>query len=204
MSKFSKGEAVRFGWTIVMANLGLAIVAMIIMLMINAFPVYTESVVVALVSAFFTMVVALGVMRMALRFVDGERGELIDLFAKIPLVVPYLIASIIVGLVTTTGFILLVIPGIYWGLRLQFFGWVIVDKEVGALEATRVSWEITRGSAWQLFLMWWLLFFVNVLGFLAIGIGLLVTVPLSLVAMGHVYRTLERGCDLERATGEEY
>jgi uncharacterized membrane protein len=204
MSKFSKGEAVRFGWTIVMANLGLAIVAMIIMLMINAFPVYTESVVVALVSAFFTVVVALGVMRMALRFVDGERGELIDLFAKIPLVVPYLIASIIVGLVTTAGFILLVIPGIYWGLRLQFFGWVIVDKEVGALEATRVSWEITRGSAWQLFLMWWLLFFVNVLGFLAIGIGLLVTVPLSLVAMGHVYRTLERGCDLERATGEEY
>jgi uncharacterized membrane protein len=204
MSKFSKGEAVRFGWTIVMANLGLAIVAMIIMLMINAFPVYTESVVVALVSAFFTVVVALGVMRMALRFVDGERGELIDLFAKIPLVVPYLIASIIVGLVTTAGFILLVIPGIYWGLRLQFFGWVIVDKEVGALEATRVSWETTRGSAWQLFLMWWLLFFVNVLGFLAIGIGLLVTVPLSLVAMGHVYRTLERGCDLERATGEEY
>ena len=204
MSKFSKGEAVRFGWTIVMANLGLAIVAMIIMLMINAFPVYTESVVVALVSAFFTMVVALGVMRMALRFVDGERGELIDLFAKIPLVVPYLIASIIVGLVTTTGFILLVIPGIYWGLRLQFFGWVIVDKEVGALEATRVSWEITRGSAWQLFLMWWLLFFVNVLGFLAIGIGLLVTVPLSLVAMGHVYRTLERGCDFDRTREEEY
>lgn len=204
MSKFSKGEAVRFGWTIVMANLGLAIVAVIIVLVINAFPVYTESAVVALVSAFFTMVVALGVMRMALRFVDGERGELIDLFAKIPLIVPYLIASIIVGLVTTAGFILLVIPGIYWGLRLQFFGWVIVDKEVGALEAMRVSWEITRGSAWQLFLMWWLLFFVNVLGFLVIGIGLLVTVPLSLVAMGHVYRTLERGGDLERARGEEY
>ena len=204
MSKFSKGEAVRFGWTIVMANLGLAIVAVIIVLVINAFPVYTESAVVALVSAFFTMVVALGVMRMALRFVDGERGELIDLFAKIPLIVPYLIASIIVGLVTTAGFILLVIPGIYWGLRLQFFGWVIVDKEVGALEATRVSWEITRGSAWQLFLMWWLLFFVNVLGFLVIGIGLLVTVPLSLVAMGHVYRTLERGGDLERSRGEEY
>ncbi len=202
MSKFSKSEAVRFGWTIVMANLGLAIVAMIIVLTINVFPVYTESVVVALVSAFFTMVVALGVMRMALRFVDGERGELIDLFAKIPLIVPYLIASIIVGLVTTAGFILLVIPGIYWGLRLQFFGWVIVDKEVGALEATRVSWEITRGSAWQLFLMWWLLFFVNVLGFLAIGIGLLVTVPLSLVAMGHVYRTLERGCDFERTREE--
>jgi len=205
MKMFSKGEAIRFGWATVMANLGLAIVAMLIVCMINVFPVFTESVVVALVSAFFTMVVALGVMRIALRFVDGDRGELVDLFAKIPLIIPYLIASIVVGIVTTVGFILLIIPGIYWGLRLQFFGWVIVDKEVGPFEAVNESWEITRGSAWQLFLLWWVLFFVNVLGFMALGIGLLVTVPLSLVAMGYVYRTLERGGESERTgAGSEY
>ncbi|UCG85899.1 MAG: hypothetical protein JSW71_18630 [Gemmatimonadota bacterium] len=205
MRMFSKAEAVRFGWTTVMANLGLAIVAMLIVLMINVFPVYTESTIVALVSAFFTMVVALGVMRMALRFVDGDRGELVDLFAKIPLIVPYLIASIVVGFITTIGFMLLIIPGIYLGLRLQFFGWVIVDKEAGPLDAVAESWEITRGSAWQLFLLWWVLFFVNVLGLIALGIGLLVTVPLSVVAMGYVYRSLEQGGADERPSeGEEY
>lgn len=198
MKLFSKGEAIKFGWVTVTANLGLFIVAMLIVLMINVFPVYTESIVVTLVSVVFTMVVTLGVMRMALRFVDRGRGELVDLFAKIPLIVPYLIASIIVGVVTTVGFFLLIIPAIYWGLRLQFFGWVIVDKDVGPFQAIQESWEITRGSAWQLFLMWWVLFFVNVLGLLALGIGLLVTVPLSLVAMGYIYRILERGGDVEQ------
>ncbi len=175
-----------------MGNLGLAIVAMLIVVIINVFPVYTESAVVAFVSAIFTMVVALGVMRMALRFVDGDRGELVDLFAQIPLVIPYFIASIVVGMITTVGFVLLIIPGIYWALRFQFFGWVIVDKAVGPLEAMRESWEITRGSAGNLFLFALLLFAVNVLGLLALGIGLIITVPLSLVATGYVYRTLER------------
>ena len=129
---------------------------------------------------------------MALRFVDGDRGELVDLFAQIPLIIPYFIASIVVGIITTTGFVLLIIPGIYWGLRFQFFGWVIVDKEVGPLEAMQESWEITRGSAGNLFLFALLLFAVNLLGLLALGIGLIITVPLSLVATGYVYRTLER------------
>jgi uncharacterized membrane protein len=82
---------------------------------------------------------------------------------------------------------------------------VIVDKEVGPFEAVNESWQITRGSAWQLFLLCWVLFFVNVLGFIALGIGLLVTVPLSLVTMGYVYRTLERGGESEQTgAGSEY
>ena len=192
MKLFSKREAIGFGWTTVMGNLGLALVAMFIVVLINVFPVYTESVVVGFVSAIFTMVVALGVMRMALRFVDGDRGELADLFAQIPLIIPYFVASIVVGIITTVGFMLLIIPGIYWALRFQFFGWVIVDKEVGPLEAMQESWEITRGSALNLFLFAVLLLAVNVLGACALVIGLLVTVPLSVVAMGYVYRTLER------------
>ena len=131
-------------------------------------------------------------MRMALRFVDGDRGELADLFAKISLIIPYFVASIVVGIITTVGFMLLIIPGIYWGLRFQFFGWVIVDKEVGPLEAMRESWEITRGSAGSLFLFALLLFAVNLVGALVVLVGLIVTVPLSLVATGYVYRTLER------------
>ena len=93
MKLFSKREAIGFGWTTVMGNLGLAVVAMLIVVIINAFPVYTKSAVVTMVSAIFTMVVTLGVMRMALRFVDGDRGELVDLFAQIPLIIPYFIAS---------------------------------------------------------------------------------------------------------------
>ena len=195
MKVFSKGEAIRFGWTTVIGNLGLFIVAILIVWLMSAFPAIWDSWVVYAVAWLFAMVVTLGVMRMSLRFVDEERGELVDLFAKIPLIIPYLIASIIVGIIVMIGFCLLIIPGIYLALRLQFFGWAIVDKELGPIAAIQESWEITQGSAGNLFLLWWLLLFVNVAGMLALGIGLLVTSPLTLVAMGYVYRKLERSTE---------
>jgi uncharacterized membrane protein len=195
MKLFSKGEAIKFGWTTVIGNLGLFIVAILIVWLMSAFPAIFDSWIVYLVSWLFAMVVTLGVMRMSLRFVDDERGELVDLFAKIPLIIPYLIASIVVAVIVMVGFILLIIPGIYLALRLQFFGWAIVDKDLGPFAAIQESWEMTQGSAWNLFLLWWLLLFVNVAGMLALGIGLLVTSPLTLVAMAYVYRKLERSIE---------
>ncbi len=189
--RFSIGDAVRFGWTTATANLGLFIVAMIIVVMITIFPVFFDSALVAFVSWVLTMVVTLGIMRMSLRFVDGGRGELADLFASIPLVISYLIASIIVGMVVTVGFFLLIFPGIYLALRLQFYCWSIIDKEAGPFGCMEHSWTVTKGSAWQLFLFAVVLVFVNLLGLLALGVGLLVTIPLSLVAVAHVYRSLE-------------
>ena len=190
--KFSKGEAVRFGWETVTSNLGLFVVAVAIMLGVNLMPVVSGSIVVAIVASLLCLVVAMGLMRMSLRFVDGGRGELADLFATFSLIVKYILASVIVGIVVLVGVILLIIPGIIWGVRLQFYGWAVVDKGAAPFEAVRMSWEMTRGSFWNLFLLGLVLALVNILGALALLVGLLVTVPLSVVAMGYVYRKLER------------
>jgi uncharacterized membrane protein len=193
MRRFSKGEAIRFGWTTVTQNFGLALVAMLIIVIIHGFSAYSRSGIAAVVAFVFTIVVALGAMRMVLRFVDGDRGELVDLFAKIPLVISYVIATLLVGIITIFAFCLLIIPGIYVGIRLQFYGWAIVDKDLGPLAAMQESWEITEGSVWNLFLLGLLFFLIGILGLMAIGLGLLITVPLTLVATGYVYRALERG-----------
>ena len=95
-------------------------------------------------------------------------------------------------LVVTIGFLLLILPGIYLSVRWYLFPWVLVDKGVGPFEALRQSWEMTRGSFWNLFLLGFLLCVINILGTMALLIGLLVTIPLSIVAVGHVYRQLER------------
>jgi uncharacterized membrane protein len=71
------------------------------------------------------------------------------------------------------------------------YTWAIIDKQAGPIEALQQSWEMTRGSAWNLVLLGLLLGLVNMLGMLAIGLGMLVTAPLSLVAMGYAYRRLE-------------
>jgi len=191
--RFSMGEAVRFGWHTVTGNLGTFATAIIIIVVMNVFPVFFDSPVVAIVSWIFTMIVTLGIMRISLRFVDGETGELADLFATLPLVAGYLIASIFAGIAAGIAVIFLIIPGIYVGIRLQFYAWVIVDRGTGPFQALEQSWAITRGSVWRLFLFALLLGVVNLLGLLALGIGLLVTMPMALVALAHVYRSLARG-----------
>ena len=190
-SGFSIDEAVKFGWSTVTRNFGLFVVAMLIVLGINVFPVFFDSVVVFIVAWFFTLVVGMGMLRIALRFVDGDRGELVDLFSTFNLVPSYLIASIAVSIIVSFGFVLLIIPGIYLAIRLHFYGWVIIDKEVGPFAALDKGWAVTRGAFWDIFLLMIVLFLVNLLGVLALGIGLLVTAPLSLVALGYAYRRLE-------------
>jgi uncharacterized membrane protein len=191
--KFSKGEAIKFGWDTTTGNLGLFVLALIIIVAISMMTVVVPgSWVVMAVSCVLNLVVGLGVVRMALRFVDGEKGELVDLFSTIALIVTYLIASIVVGIVVTVGLCLLLLPGIYWAVRLYMFPWVIVDKGVGPFEAMRQSWAITEGSFWNLFLLGVLLGGINILGTMALLIGLFVTIPLSVLAVGYVYRRLEQ------------
>jgi uncharacterized membrane protein len=191
-TRFYIGDAIKFSWSTVISNLGLFIVALLIVCAISMLPVLFESFVAGIVSWVLGMVVTLGIMRMSLKFVDGGRGELINLFENIPLIMSYLLASIVVGIVAMLGFILLIIPGIIFSVRLQLYGWAIVDRELGPFNSISESWEITRGAFWKLIGLWFVLAGINILGLLAIGIGLLITIPMSIVASAHVYRQLAR------------
>jgi len=190
--RFSIGEAIKFGWSTATSNLGLFIVALLIVCAISMFPVLFDSLVAMIVSGVLGMVVTLGIMRMSLKFVDGGRGELIDLFETIPFIVSYLVASIVVGVVAMIGFLLLVIPGIIFSVRLQFYAWAVIDGRPGPFASIQESWEVTRGAFWRLIGFWFVLAGVNILGALALGVGLLITIPMSLVATAHVYRQLTR------------
>ena len=190
---FSKSEAIKFGWDTTTGNLGLMVISLVIIAAIGVMPVVaSDSWVVMVVTWVFDIVVGLGIVRMTLRFVDGGKGELVDLFSAIPLIPKYLIASIVVCIGVSIGFVLLILPGIYLSVRWYMYPWVLVDKEVGPFEALRQSWEMTRGSFWNLFLLGFLLCLINLLGTMALLIGLLVTIPLSVVAIGYAYRHLER------------
>ena len=192
MAEFSIGEAIKFGWSTATGNLGLYLVAMVIWIMIEMMPaILTKSIVVTTVGWVLGLVVTMGIMKMSLRFVDGDHGELADLFATFPSLISYILASFLVGIIVTIGMLLLIVPGIILGIRLQMYVWAIVDNHAGPIEALQQSWTMTRGFAWNLFLLNLLLGLINMLGMLAIGIGLVVTVPLSMVAWGHAYRRLE-------------
>lgn len=103
----------------------------------------------------------------------------------------YLGAKIFAVLLIIIGFILLIIPGII--LALMFFAvqYLVIDKKLGPVEALKESKRITDGHKWDLLVLMIVVIILNVLGVLVFFVGLLVTIPVSALAMVHAYRTLE-------------
>jgi uncharacterized membrane protein len=86
--------------------------------------------------------------------------------------------------------LLLVLPGIYLLLALQFWVFYIIDDRAGPVAALKRSYALTRGRLLQLFAFGCLVLGVNLLGAVPCGLGLLVTVPVTSIAWAYVYRFL--------------
>lgn len=102
----------------------------------------------------------------------------------------FFIANLAVGIVVAIGFVLLIVPGIIAMLMFMFSSFIVIDREKGPIESMAVSKLITKGKRWQLLGFVLLLVLINVAGMLALGIGLLVTIPVSTLAFTHAYRVL--------------
>jgi len=132
----------------------------------------------------------LGLAKVYLCFRDGRKPLFENLFDGLAQFHKYIGASIIVFFAVLMGLILLVVPGIVFLIRLWFLGFVIVDKKAGPLDAIQQSWDISRGHTMDLLVLFIALVGLNILGAICLGIGLLVTVPISGLALAHIYRTL--------------
>jgi uncharacterized membrane protein len=102
----------------------------------------------------------------------------------------YLGTSILLALAVAVGFVLLIVPGIIFGLMFMFATFIVIERELGPIDALSESHRLTRGYKWPLFGFVLLLLLVNVLGLLALIVGLLVSIPVSTLAFVHAYRTL--------------
>jgi uncharacterized membrane protein len=105
-------------------------------------------------------------------------------------VLPFIGASILVGIIVIVGLILLVIPGVIAAVALVFATFLVLDKNMSPIEALKESMRITKGRRLSIAGLLIVLGLLNILGFLLLAVGLLVTVPVSLIALVHAYRTL--------------
>jgi tetratricopeptide (TPR) repeat protein len=85
-------------------------------------------------------------------------------------------------------FLILLPLTVIWAIKYQFFGYLVVDRGLGPVEAIRKSADVTDGAKVDLFLFCLLIVGINLLGMLALMVGLFVTLPLSVIAYAHVYR----------------
>lgn len=200
MKKFSKKEALKFGWTTTRKHFFFLAEIVLFLMLLNVLPgIITPAVrqdfslaVSLLVSIFFgalQMILNIGLITISIRYVEGKTNTFKDLFTHIPFT-PYLLGSIVYGCIVAGGIILLIIPGIIWGIKYGFYSYLIVDKDVGVMDSIKRSAQLTQGIKWDLFLFGLLLGLINVAGFLLFFVGLFVTLPVTMLAMAYVYRKL--------------
>ena len=203
VQKFSKKEALAFGWNTVMNNflffLGLLVIWGVISFLFNIAAKELEEIapafsfLISIVGFVVGAIINMGMLYIMLRFADNIKPSYADLLApakQIQRITSFILGSIFYGLIVLAGFILLIIPGIIWSIKYGLFRYAIVDEGLGPIEALKRSAMLTQGSKWNLFLLGLLLGLINILGVLAFGFGLLITIPLSMVAGAYVYRKL--------------
>lgn len=131
-----------------------------------------------IVSVIIYLTVELGLLKIALNFRDNETAKIDDLFKGYPLMMKYIAATIIFGLMivlpfifataastykdqgpTETiiffiAFVIALVAMVYLFLKYQFYGYAIVDKGLGPIEALKQSGRLTEGVLKKLLLFW--------------------------------------------------
>jgi len=70
----------------------------------------------------------------------------------------------------------------YMWIRIQFYPYLIVSQELGPLESLKKSYMLTENYVLDLVVFIFCLIAVNLLGLLALGLGLFITIPYSLIS----------------------
>jgi hypothetical protein len=138
---------------------------------------------------FSGMLVGLHVM--ALKSVDGEIPRLADLFASLERGPAYLLALGIYFLAVSCGLALLIVPGIYLAIRYCLFAQIITDTAASALPALRKAAQLAHGNWAPLGALFLVAFLLNIGGMALLGVGLVISFPVSLLAIAGFYRSLQ-------------
>ncbi len=198
--RFFAREAVNFGFETAKDNLFYFITLFIVVILLYAVMGILQGIftfrlnailalLVILLRIVVSLIISMGLIKISIEFVEKKKPQLSDLFYTKSLL-NFFLVSFVRGCIILIGLVLLIIPGIVFAVKLQFAEYLVVDKDEGVVEALSKSWDMTRGNIWKLFFYGILLFLINVLGFIALLVGLFITVPLTMLATTFVYRKL--------------
>jgi len=145
----------------------------------------------SMISIVVSFLVGLGLTNFSLHAHDNiETVTISDLWNPDP-IWRFLGGELLAALVIFVGMLLFVIPGIIASLGLGFVPYLIVDRGMRPVESLKESWRITKGNKGPIFLLGLALLGVNLIGVLLVGVGVLASVPITMLAVVHAYRFLQ-------------
>ncbi len=208
MARFSIAESLEVGWDLAKNNFVLLLGGLVMTMVAGCVPLGFMMVISNVIGAESTVSqifmsvgllgavvaasgLAMGLLKICLDLVDKRPTDFNQMFNYFPLTFSVLVAFLIFHIAVQIGTFLLVVPGIIVAIKLKFFPYFIVEDGCGPIEALQKSWDLTKGVKWQLFLFDLVLFLMNFVGTLCFGVGVFVTMVISLGAVAFVFRKLQ-------------
>lgn len=213
-ANFTLSDVLSRSWQIMRSRMGLTIAMVVVYFVLanlmNAIAGSINNQVVKLLLTLANLVLSVffqvGLFTYLLNLASGREAGFKDLFSGGPLILPVFFASLVFGLVIfgaliPAGILAIVLPPIgiivalvygviayiYIFTRLSQFYYLLIDREVGIIESLKLSSQLMKGREIQFLGLTLMLGLLNFAGALAFLVGLLITVPLSLLCLAVYY-----------------
>ena len=134
-----------------------------------------------------------GLFHYYLKLIRGQKAELADAFAGFSIAFgPLLLVSLVSGLLTLVGILACILPGIFLAVAWIMAVPLAMDKRLAFWDAMEVSRRVVTRHWWEFFALLLVSGLLNLLGTLACVIGVLVTGPLTGLALMYAYEDIFR------------
>lgn len=140
---------------------------------------------------FISALIQLGLYRIAFNLTEGRKADFSMILFTGGYLFNFIAASLMYYLTIIAGFTLIVVPGIIAAVGFMFYPFIIIEKQSMPLAAIRESWRMAKPNMWQLFVLWFVLYFVNVLGLLGFYIGVMICLPFTAIAQALIYKHMK-------------
>jgi uncharacterized membrane protein len=211
---FQVGDAFNYGWKKFQEHLGPILIAMVIFFLVGAavnwiavlfgggFGEMTDPddigigmffgvgyLFFSLLSALVSLLIQAAVVRGALEITKGERIDL-STFLSTEHLGQVVLAAILLAIGTAIGLILCIIPGLILIFFSMFTYQFILDKGLPAFDAIKASFALVNQNLGSVVGLFFASILAIIVGALLCGIGLIVAIPVTIIATAYAYRIL--------------
>ena len=141
----------------------------------------------AVASVAITSPLFMGNFIVSAKLLQGQTPEFRDFFGGFQYFLPLLLLSLVAGLFIGIGTLLLIIPGVYLAVAYLFASYLVVDRRLDFWPAMELSRHTVHPRWFSYFAFVLLVALLNLAGAVALGVGLLVTIPLSFCTVTAAY-----------------
>ncbi len=144
----------------------------------------------SLLLVLLTLPPAVGLVILGLDRARNNRLRALDILNAYAFTAVISITYLLVNLAIILGLILLIIPGIYLAFAYYMSLPLLVDRQMSPWRAMETSRKTITRKWFRFFALMIALVVINMIGAIPLGLGLIWTIPMSLIALGVAYRNM--------------